>query len=196
MSFDPATPTSRLSLGRRLRNPWLRHRRSRLCLAREEHSQGPAPGPVDMGRRCGAGHGRGVPMNVLIVYAHPEPRSFNAALRGTAVRVLREHGHAVEVSDLYAMDFNPVVGPGLLPDAGKWLAQRPFRSEPVVASTTGSPPGGLQALVGSSKGRRGPSADRRPRSKCRQSPRGDRARAVPGRYDVRCAEASSRPTWL
>lgn len=47
-------------------------------------------------------------MKVLIVYAHPEPRSFNRALLDTAVRVLQEEGHSVEVSDLYAMGFNPV----------------------------------------------------------------------------------------
>lgn len=48
-------------------------------------------------------------MNALIVYAHPEPQSFNAALRDAAVAVLQEQGHAAEVSDLYAMDFKPVV---------------------------------------------------------------------------------------
>lgn len=48
-------------------------------------------------------------MNTLIVYAHPEPRSFNAALRDAAVDELRQQGHAVEVSDLYAMNFKPVV---------------------------------------------------------------------------------------
>jgi len=31
-------------------------------------------------------------MNVLIVHAHPEPRSFNGALTRTAVRALREQG--------------------------------------------------------------------------------------------------------
>lgn len=49
-------------------------------------------------------------MNVLIVYAHEEPLSFNGALRDTAIRVLTEEGHRVEVSDLYAMGFNPVGG--------------------------------------------------------------------------------------
>jgi len=48
-------------------------------------------------------------MNALIVYAHPEPHSFNAALRDAALNVLEEQGHTVEISDLYAMDFNPVV---------------------------------------------------------------------------------------
>ncbi len=49
-------------------------------------------------------------MNVLIVYAHEEPRSFNAALKNRAVSVLTDAGHSVEVSDLYAMDFDPVGG--------------------------------------------------------------------------------------
>ena len=50
-------------------------------------------------------------MNVLIVYAHPEPLSFNAAMKNLAVEVLRAAGHQVQVSDLYAMKFNPVGGP-------------------------------------------------------------------------------------
>jgi NAD(P)H dehydrogenase (quinone) len=49
-------------------------------------------------------------MNVLIVHAHEEPKSFNGALKDTAVRVLKDAGHTVEVSDLYAMKFNPVGG--------------------------------------------------------------------------------------
>ena len=47
-------------------------------------------------------------MNVFIVSAHPEPRSFNSALRDLSVSVLSDLGHAVSVSDLYAMKFNPV----------------------------------------------------------------------------------------
>jgi NAD(P)H dehydrogenase (quinone) len=42
-------------------------------------------------------------MNVLIVYAHPEPRSLNGAIRDFAVQRLRRAGHDVRVSDLYAM---------------------------------------------------------------------------------------------
>lgn len=42
-------------------------------------------------------------MNVLIVYAHPEPRSLNGALKDFAVAHLEAAGHAVQVSDLYAM---------------------------------------------------------------------------------------------
>jgi len=49
-------------------------------------------------------------MNCLIVYAHPEPRSFTGAMRQVAEHVLREEGHEVIVSDLYAMGFNPIPG--------------------------------------------------------------------------------------
>ena len=48
-------------------------------------------------------------MNVLIVHAHPEPTSFNAALTGVAVEALRHAGHEVTISDLYAEDFDPRV---------------------------------------------------------------------------------------
>ena len=47
-------------------------------------------------------------MNVLIVHAHPEPQSFTAALRDQAVETFRAQGRQVQVSDLYAMGWNPV----------------------------------------------------------------------------------------
>jgi NAD(P)H dehydrogenase (quinone) len=50
-------------------------------------------------------------VNVLIVYAHPEPKSFNGAMKDVAAETLRGAGHKVAISDLYAMDFDPVVGP-------------------------------------------------------------------------------------
>lgn len=48
-------------------------------------------------------------MNVLIVYAHPEPRSLNGSIRDFAVRHLQQGGHAVQVSDLYATDWKPTL---------------------------------------------------------------------------------------
>lgn len=51
-------------------------------------------------------------MNILIVYAHPEPKSFNGAMKDLALETLTRAGHEVVVSDLYAMGFNPVAGPG------------------------------------------------------------------------------------
>jgi NAD(P)H dehydrogenase (quinone) len=44
-------------------------------------------------------------MKVLIVFAHPEPKSFNGDLKDLAVQTLKDNGHEVEVSDLYAMRF-------------------------------------------------------------------------------------------
>jgi NAD(P)H dehydrogenase (quinone) len=49
-------------------------------------------------------------MRVLIAYAHPEPTSFNGAMKDLAVETLSAAGHAVTVSDLYAQGFNPVAG--------------------------------------------------------------------------------------
>jgi len=48
-------------------------------------------------------------MNVLWIYAHPDPSSLNGALRDEGVATLRESGHHVRESDLYAMHWNPVV---------------------------------------------------------------------------------------
>lgn len=47
-------------------------------------------------------------MKVLIVHAHPEPQSFTAALKDAAIADLTAAGHEVVVSDLYAMQWNPV----------------------------------------------------------------------------------------
>src|SRR5579863_2304798 len=50
-------------------------------------------------------------MKILIVYAHPEPKSFNGAMKNHAVEVLTGAGHEVVVSDLYALGFEPRGGP-------------------------------------------------------------------------------------
>lgn len=44
-------------------------------------------------------------MNVLIVYAHPEPQSLNGSLKNFAVKRLLDSGHNVQVSDLYEMNW-------------------------------------------------------------------------------------------
>ena len=46
-------------------------------------------------------------MNILIVFAHPEPASFNGALKDKAVSTFKEMGHNVIVSDLYRMGWKP-----------------------------------------------------------------------------------------
>jgi NAD(P)H dehydrogenase (quinone) len=47
-------------------------------------------------------HG-GTAMNVLLVYAHPEPSSLNGSLKDFSVKRLEDAGHVVQISDLYAM---------------------------------------------------------------------------------------------
>jgi len=77
-------------------------------------------------------------MNVLIVFAHPEPRSLNAALRDVAIAQLRADGHVVEVSDLYALGWNAVVGRADFPslDPGERLV--------VAAASAAAYAGGTQ----------------------------------------------------
>lgn len=63
-------------------------------------------------------------MRVLIVHAHPDPLSFNAALTHAAVERFTADGHSVAVSDLYAMGWNPVLGE---PDFAERLDPEHFR---------------------------------------------------------------------
>jgi NAD(P)H dehydrogenase (quinone) len=48
-------------------------------------------------------------MKVLVVYAHPHPESFNHAVLEKFVQGLQAKGHEVEILDLYAADFNPLL---------------------------------------------------------------------------------------
>jgi NAD(P)H dehydrogenase (quinone) len=48
-------------------------------------------------------------VRTLVVHCHPDPESFTAAVRDRAIDVLRERGHEVRLTDLYAMRFNPVL---------------------------------------------------------------------------------------
>lgn len=47
-------------------------------------------------------------MKFLFVLAHPEPASFTSSLARHGMQALEEAGHNVELSDLYAMEFDPV----------------------------------------------------------------------------------------
>jgi NAD(P)H dehydrogenase (quinone) len=55
-------------------------------------------------------------MNVLIVYAHPEPESLNGSLKNFSVKRLEDAGHVVQVSDLYAMNWKPTLDADDFPD--------------------------------------------------------------------------------
>lgn len=67
-------------------------------------------------------------MNVLIVYAHPEPQSLNGSLRDFSVQRLEAAGHAVQVSDLYAMQWKATL------DANDSSAQSGDRFNPSLDS--------------------------------------------------------------
>ena len=48
-------------------------------------------------------------MKYLILYAHPNPKSFNHAIRETVQAELQKAGKEVSLRDLYALNFNPVL---------------------------------------------------------------------------------------
>jgi NAD(P)H dehydrogenase (quinone) len=47
-------------------------------------------------------------MRAHVVFAHPEPKSFCAAMKDTTMTALAEAGYVITISDLYAEHFNPV----------------------------------------------------------------------------------------
>lgn len=48
-------------------------------------------------------------MNCLIIYSHPNPKSFNHAIKETLKDALAASGHDVRIRDLYAIKFDPVL---------------------------------------------------------------------------------------
>ncbi|HOW13627.1 NAD(P)H-dependent oxidoreductase [Methanosarcina sp.] len=76
-------------------------------------------------------------MKVLYIFAHPEPKSFNAAMKDTALSALKEKGHEVKLSDLYAMEFNPVLKASDFTDRKNPDLFNPFL-EAIKASKTGA----------------------------------------------------------
>lgn len=49
-------------------------------------------------------------MRVLYLYCHPVPESYHGALRAVALAGLARAGHEVDLCDLYAERFDPVLG--------------------------------------------------------------------------------------
>lgn len=48
-------------------------------------------------------------MNHLIIYSHPNPKSFSHAIKETVAEVSLAKGHETAVRDLYALGFDPVL---------------------------------------------------------------------------------------
>jgi NAD(P)H dehydrogenase (quinone) len=76
-------------------------------------------------------------MKVLYIYAHPEPKSFNAGLRDAALTALKEKGHEVKLSDLYDMKYDPVLKAADFPERKNPDVFNPF-FEAIKASKTGA----------------------------------------------------------
>lgn len=72
-------------------------------------------------------------MKVLIIYAHPVPTSFNAAVFETVKSTLNKAGHTIRVTDLYAENFQPVLSrkdrEEYLEDTDQLIAQVPEHVE-------------------------------------------------------------------
>lgn len=51
-------------------------------------------------------------MKILVILAHPNPQSFNAALAHTVVQTLEAGGHEVIFHDLYGEEFDPILPAG------------------------------------------------------------------------------------
>ena len=49
-------------------------------------------------------------MKVVVIYAHPNPMSFNSAIMTVVKEELEKKSAEVKVKDLYAMNWNPVLG--------------------------------------------------------------------------------------
>jgi NAD(P)H dehydrogenase (quinone) len=48
-------------------------------------------------------------MRAFVLFAHPNPESYGAALHAAVIETLGEQGHAVDDCDLYAEEFQPVL---------------------------------------------------------------------------------------
>jgi NAD(P)H dehydrogenase (quinone) len=48
-------------------------------------------------------------MNILVLLAHPSPKSFNRAIADAVMDALRGQGHTIVFHDLYAEGFDPVL---------------------------------------------------------------------------------------
>lgn len=75
-------------------------------------------------------------MNVLLVYAHPEPTS-STALRDFTVQRLQAAGHNVQVSDLYAMNWKATLDAD---DAPERDTTKPFHASSTQRSPTPKAP--------------------------------------------------------
>jgi NAD(P)H dehydrogenase (quinone) len=98
-------------------------------------------------------------LSVLLVFGHPVPESFSAAIRDAAVAALEASGHDVDLLDLYAEGFDPVLSiaahalhlarPGSKPEISQHV-QRLRRAEALVfvyPTWLGGPPAIIKGWI-------------------------------------------------
>jgi NAD(P)H dehydrogenase (quinone) len=85
-------------------------------------------------------------MNTLIVFANPEPDSFNGRMKSVAVETLKSLGHQTEVCDLYAERFDPVEGPQHYPSRAH-VKRFNAMTEQHFAATHESVNGDVRAMI-------------------------------------------------
>lgn len=55
-------------------------------------------------------------MQISVILAHPDPKSFNAAIAKTAVAAIKANGHTVFFHDLYEEEFDPLLHQDEIPE--------------------------------------------------------------------------------
>ncbi|MBU5592211.1 NAD(P)H-dependent oxidoreductase [Clostridium sp. MSJ-4] len=68
-------------------------------------------------------------MKNLIVYAHPNPKSFCNAIVESIVKKSEEKGNETKVRDLYKLNFNPVLSPADFESFGKGQIPQDIKEE-------------------------------------------------------------------
>ncbi|MDD5233192.1 MAG: NAD(P)H-dependent oxidoreductase [Syntrophales bacterium] len=58
-------------------------------------------------------------MKIVVILAHPDPKSFNHAIARAAVAALKSNGHDVVIHDLYAEKFDPLLPAREIPKDGE-----------------------------------------------------------------------------
>jgi len=95
-------------------------------------------------------------MQISVILAHPDPKSFNRAIADTVARELTGNGHEVNFHDLYAERFDPVLPAeevsetAVLPDAVRQHCEEIASADGIVVvhpNWWGQPPAILKGWV-------------------------------------------------
>ena len=68
-------------------------------------------------------------MKVVLIYAHPNPMSFNAAIAAVVREELEKRGAEIKFKDLYAMNWNPVLSAGEFEGHQKGIITEDIKTE-------------------------------------------------------------------